>query len=271
MADRAGGFYLTCISNASMNVYEKNTQADFTNALTEPLELKDYEVALVEFSYTETWFNVTEDFDALIIAYKDPVENKQYQDTIKIEGGYYPSNKSFFQTINRKLKNNFTQYKFDENTFDYKPIPQKVTVRIPSGVTMLLTKTMSEICGFRTYLIGGYHNLKNDTNEISRFEADWAADVHRGLYTFYVYCNLISPQIVGDTKVPLLRTIPVKTRTGVEQVTKSFTNPHYLPLNKNYINSIEILIRDDTGQPISFQRGKTLVKLHLRPRAPAYL
>ena len=67
MSNSTAGFYVTCVSNACMDVYENNTQATFKNLLPEPLNLNNHEVALVEFSYTETWVNVREDFKAIII------------------------------------------------------------------------------------------------------------------------------------------------------------------------------------------------------------
>ena len=272
MADNSGaGFYLTLLSNASMSLCESNTQSEFKNILPEPLDLKDHEVALAEFSYTETWSNIKEDFIGLIIQRRDINTKVEYQDSITLEKGYYANNRIFFRYVNEKLKPLKDKYGFDSNTLEYKQIPQKVTIHLPPGVQMAMTSEMSDICGFEKKLLGGFNYFKNETSDTKHFEAEFAADVHLGLYTFYVYCDLVSPQIVGDARVPLLRTVPVKIRTGVEQVTKVFENPHYLPLAKNYVNSIQVYIRDDTGQPISFQRGKTIVKLHIRPRGSAYL
>lgn len=276
-------FYLTCVSNASCDIYPNNTQSDFKNLLPEPLNLPNHEIAIVEFSFSETWLNVQKKFTGIIVS-KDvpnkPTNNDDkptglttIQKNIEIEKGFYPTNMNFFTYINKKIKELDDDWNFLSETFEYKPVRQKVTVKVPPGVTMLMNKEMCEISGFTpdAHIIGDFRLLKNNSDTHNTVEADWVADVHMGLYTFFIYSDLVSPQIVGNVKVPLLRTVPIKQRRGVEQVTKTFIQPHYLPLAKSYIQSVEILIRDDTGNPISFQKGKCLVKLHIRPRAPRYL
>ena len=60
---------------------------------------------------------------------------------------------------------------------------------------------------------------------------------------------------MGNTYAPLLRTITVNENYEkyIEQV---FTAPHYIPLRVYNIESIEIDIRDDTGEKIQFEAGK---------------
>ena len=55
-------FYLTLPSDASMNLYPKNTAAEWTTKLQTPISLQgQWEVALVEFMYPNTAYNVPED------------------------------------------------------------------------------------------------------------------------------------------------------------------------------------------------------------------
>lgn len=285
MASQHNGFYMTVVSNASMDLYPENTQAVFRNILNEPLDLKNYEVALVEISYTETWFNVQDDFDALFISKEeeatdpltkapiDLVNSKSKpinQLNIKVEKGYYPTNKSFFEYLNKKLAKH-AEFGFGDKTFNYIGVRQEVEINLPKGVNMLLSKTMCEVTGFESKLLGGYRMLQNLSDVSKVIKPEYGCDIHRGLYTFFIYCDLVKPQMVGEQRVPLLRNVGIKTRKGVKQVTETFNSPHYMPLSKQYFENIEVHIKDDQGQPISFQRGKTLVKLHLRPCAPHYL
>ena len=49
---------------------------------------------------------------------------------------------------------------------------------------------------------------------------------------------------------------------------KYFATPHYVPLIKNYIDSIKITIKDSNDTLIKFSSGTdhVLVKLHFRPQ-----
>jgi len=79
-----------------------------------------------------------------------------------------------------------------------------------------------------------------------------------------VYTDIIEPRVVGDTLAPLLRLVP--RGTYGEDSVETFKNIEYIPLRTKYFSTIEIDIRDDTGRPIPFERGKVVVTLHFRQR-----
>jgi hypothetical protein len=81
-----------------------------------------------------------------------------------------------------------------------------------------------------------------------------------------VYSDVIEYQYVRDTFAPLLRTV-CRTGSFNETCEKIFTSPHYIPVRKSYIISINIDIRDTSGNPVQFSAptGKVLTKLHFRP------
>ena len=93
--------------------------------------------------------------------------------------------------------------------------------------------------------------------------ANRAADINQGFYALYVYSDLVQPQVVGDSLVPLLRAVPVKGKDG-DYIHHNYVAPMYLPLQRNYFSTVEINIRDDTGQPVSFETGKVIVTVHIR-------
>ena len=52
-------FYITLLSDSSMEYYPDNTVAKFTTKLPEAVELNgDYEVGLAEIIYPHTWCNI---------------------------------------------------------------------------------------------------------------------------------------------------------------------------------------------------------------------
>ena len=79
----------------------------------------------------------------------------------------------------------------------------------------------------------------------------------------YVYTDIVADELVGDAKVPLLRTVPIRGQMGeFEHI--EFRRPYYKPLTKGYISSILIEVKDDTGKDIEFTLGKVICKLHFR-------
>jgi hypothetical protein len=88
-------------------------------------------------------------------------------------------------------------------------------------------------------------------------------DLRAGLYSMYVYCDVVAPQVVGNVNAPLLRVVNVQG-SHTDIVDKVFTNPHYVPVLKREFESIEINISDDAGVPVNFKYGKIFVKLHFK-------
>ena len=79
----------------------------------------------------------------------------------------------------------------------------------------------------------------------------------------YVYTDIIQNQTTGDVKAPLLRVVPVTSKYGTVSCIH-YDRPHYLPLNRKDIHTIEIHLRDDQGELISFESGKVVVTLVFR-------
>jgi len=95
------------------------------------------------------------------------------------------------------------------------------------------------------------------------------SDITLGINYIVLYCDLLEHVLVGDTKVPLLRIFDAKGNNG-EMLHHSYDEPRYIPLQKKNVNSIEMDLRDDFGNPISFKNGKLVVTLHFRLAKKAY-
>jgi hypothetical protein len=86
----------------------------------------------------------------------------------------------------------------------------------------------------------------------------------------YVYCDLVEPQIVGDTMAPIIRMVNTdysKAKFG-ENITKSFVSLQYVPLMKLNFSTVEMDLRDSAGQLIPFCSGHSSVTLHFRRSLP---
>jgi hypothetical protein len=87
--------------------------------------------------------------------------------------------------------------------------------------------------------------------------------------TMYVYCDLIEHVTVGDVRAPLLRTFGMEKSLN-DVVQRNFPNLVYVPIQKKQFDTIEINIMTDTGEPMPFASGKSVVLLHFRRSSNPY-
>ena len=75
------------------------------------------------------------------------------------------------------------------------------------------------------------------------------------IFSQFIYTNIIKDTFIGDVQAKLLRTVPVKND---QPINLEFKTIYYQPVEVNYIQIIEIDIRDDTGKEIDFKEAVTL-------------
>ena len=82
-----------------------------------------------------------------------------------------------------------------------------------------------------------------------------------------ILTDIIEDQYYGDVRSPVLYTINLKSSNYIDTVT-TYENPHYIPVNKSVINSINISIYDLSGEPLKFSDlfSIVIIKLHFRKR-----
>ena len=83
--------------------------------------------------------------------------------------------------------------------------------------------------------------------------------------TIYVYMDVAESRIVGDSLLPLSRSLPVCGKHGAT-ISDRFNNIHDVPLLRKEFLTIEIDIRDDTGRRVPFVYGRVTVTLLFRRR-----
>jgi len=77
-----------------------------------------------------------------------------------------------------------------------------------------------------------------------------------------IYCDLITPQFVGENIVRVIRPIIIWPATGIHL----YQNIYYFPVEKSEFQDIRIEIRKLNGEPPEFQQTDVPVKvvLHFR-------
>ena len=101
-----------------------------------------------------------------------------------------------------------------------------------------------------------------DTTLLKTTESPFVADLF-SITAIYVYCDIVQPQIAGNTNVHLLRTIPVSGKSG-DVITETFTNIRYVLVQTKSFEDLQILLSSDAGDPVPFERGKVIATLYFR-------
>ena len=243
-------FYLTLPSNSSFRYYPDNKVTNFFTKLPKPIQLdRSYEVALVGIIYPHTWSNVQDGENIITFTEGANLPAKCY-----LPPGHYNSPASIIRVMNRELQ----KIAKDKVEFKFHTFSRKVSVSMEEGCKISLGQRLSEQLGYARSSIlqkSGY--------------GQQAVNLNRSLPSLYVYCDLVEPQFVGDSLSPLLRIVNIQGKDG-DIITKSYGNPRYLPLSKKYIDTVEIDIRDDTGEKVPFESGKVVATLHFRPAGTLY-
>ena len=275
-----------------MDIYPTNTIAKYITRLPKALEFdSEWEVGISEIIYPRTWYNV------LAGQCYGRVTNAEHKVTsrLRVPEGYYETVAEMLGAIAIKTfpmaHTNLVELqidydddaedtvsfvadaldKDDNNTMVYRYVDgvefgvvrrtQKVFIRLPQNVHLEISKTLAQVLGFEN------RKFASGNEYVSTF----AADINRSFATMFVYCDVVRESIVGNTTVPLLRTLNVEGRYG-DIIQKTYHAPIYVPLQRSYFDSIEINIRDDTGRLVPFESGKAIVTLHFRrSRNPYFL
>jgi len=228
-----------------MDVFPDNTLSHFLVKLPQTITLEgSWEVALMEIHYPHSWYNVVAGKNRILY---DATMGSEDHGIITLDAGYYHSIDSVIEAIRSKGLP-------DTISMVYNDTSKRVTVGLGPGAALFPFEGMAEMLGFPRRAI---HNT-----QVAPFQADI-----RTIYSLYVYSDLVEEQLVGDVRAPLLRIVNVEGENS-DIITHAYNKPYFLPLKKREFDTIEIYIRDDTGQKVPFQRGKVIVTLAFRKRRP---
>ena len=147
--------------------------------------------------------------------------------------------------------------------FDFLAKTQKIYLFVPEDVTLNFENDMHKTFGFLERRYKGLKKQPNGKRVVFKSEGTLKNYLNE-INTFYVYSDIVEYQVVGDVNAPLLRLVASNQTNGLNFMSKVFDSPHYLPVSRNNINTIEIDIRSSLGDPIYFTSGEVVVKLHFR-------
>jgi hypothetical protein len=248
-------FHITLPSNSCLEFNPQNTIARITVKLPETIRLDgDFEFGLAEIIYPHSWYNLNN-------------LTRQYWIGVKSEGSdirlyyvkseFYADGTVFANQLTKQCAKAFSYIVNFTVKFGYNSITNKFSVETKGSQNALfmsseLQKILEIVIG--TTPIGNQVVIATDVFELNR-----------SLNFIYVYCDVASYSIVGDTKAPLLRVCIINGKHG-EIIRTIFTHPHYVPVARKEFDSIQILLSTELGQPFPFLFGKSVAALHFRRR-----
>ena len=171
--------------------------------------------------------------------------------TKSLEKKSFKTAAEFLPVLNRYS----AQYKYD---FTYTENPLRFHLKCDGDYCLQLSPSLASVLGFSN------PNPQKALICPLNLSADKNPFLHRGIDTIFVYCDIVEPVLVGDVKVPLLVYYPYKTNEEGYNAYTEFLMPTYVGVNRSTLRTIEVQLRDATGECIPFAYGKTVITLHLR-------
>ena len=234
----------------------------------------DWEVALSEIMYPNSWFNINKGDGLVRIIYKDTAETEI---TCEIFPNKYSTPEQLVQALNFNIDTTLAEHEWQGGvqpqditdykvSFTYQKDLKRVVVKVAEPRIVqefYMSPLLSYMLGFEEAVVF----VKPSGVIKSAIMAEYPVDLKAGFYAMYVYCDLVENQVVGNSLVPLLRTVTIEGQHE-EVMCTIYNTPHYLPLARKEFDSIEISINDDQNKPVKFQFGKVIVKLAFRKQKP---
>ena len=132
----------------------------------------------------------------------------------------------------------------------------------PLNQSIVMTFELKQVMKFVFYNLKNFFSFDAVPNKLNAVMPGRINPIQR----MFVYMNIVEPIDLNNKFVRLLKLVNTQ---GVPYKTTQddFINPMYLPLQKGKISLIEVLIADETGEPVSFQSGTAVLTLHFRRAA----
>ena len=205
------------------------------------------QVALTGLHYPHTWSTIRTGVQQ---TFQYKVESKGHFETSVLKSTQFNTPTDLVKAMNASMiKEDQAKIKFT-----YNRSTRKVTVDVKQGAMVWITGDIAAVLGFG-----------EDSVLTEKTTSPFVADINGGFSSMYVYMDIVDAQFVGDVKVPLLRIVNTEGKYG-NNVHASFRNLQYVPVKVNAFETIEVNIKNDRDENVSFEFGKSIVSLHFRQR-----
>ena len=141
-----------------------------------------------------------------------------------MQAGFYGSPKDIVDELMKGLRLYYADEPLRVRLL-YMEFANKIQIQMAGG-KVTFSKDLGNMLGARC----------EEYTSRTTYHTDREIDIFQGIYSIFVYCDVVEPRIVGDVMTPLLTTIPVESSHG-DYIHKRFEKIHYHPLlRKNFTN-----------------------------------
>jgi hypothetical protein len=191
--------------------------------------------------------------------------------SVQLSAGFYESVQVLLDILMAKIKSVDNEYpalkEFSKDfKFEYDSFTNRITFDFGDYETIILSDKAQNFGVFGMTASQKYNHRDDYPMWDYEHKRKTILPLRPSLRIFksiFVYTDIIKDQIVGDTQVPLLGALPVIEKPG-NQLYWAFKHPFYIPITKQFIDTIEIKMTDETGKTIMFKDGLAIVRLHIR-------
>lgn len=250
-------FYLTLISNSSLDLYPNNKASSFTVHLPHKIILNEnWVVGLAELQYSYNFFNVSEGQNTFTYT------NGTYSSTRSIREGYYKSVSAIINEVLKETNDLGDWLQLDSAT-------NRVRIKLTDEITLPHSSSDDKNNKLRSFKFHGRLALQlgfmPDSNILKIDLSPYVGNVYFGIPDqMLVYSDIIEPQLIGYESSQVLKIVNTteKEINFGASCYRGFEKIHYVPVLKKEFDKVDIDIRDITGNFFPFRHGISSVKLH---------
>ncbi|GIY47584.1 uncharacterized protein CDAR_92771 [Caerostris darwini] len=203
------------------------------------------ELLKMQFPYSQPAGSIKDESFRVIVYKIFPTTRKESRmTTFIIPSGMYQEAKNLFKEF---------KYIILRLTTD-----SRVGLHAPQNTLVTFGEKLKDLLGFdrRTFGQGDY-------------KSEYAIELRAGITEVYVYCDIVSASLVGDSAASILKIIPVANEHN-DQIVKYFSVPLYFRVKKQFFDVIEIEMRTSSGTPIKFISDSNTIEFLISGLGDAY-
>ena len=206
-------------------------------------------------------------------------EGKQRSIRITLPAGSY-DNKAIIEIINNTIQNDATIQSFQEETkFDlstgktvYLELPKvidsygRTAIQLQEEIiNVSMSRELAYLLGFVNHPTKGESLIMIQNTTKHALLSSHQRPPNGGIFYYFLYCDLIEYQSIGNQKAPLLRIMPADENDTSQVETIQFERLYYYRITKDVISHIVPEIRSEFGELIQFKYADPLYMFHFRP------
>lgn len=260
-------FFLTLMSNSSLNYYNDNKTSGFSVHLAQKIQLTgDWVVALAELHYPYNFFNVTAGENAIFAEYNlkntqaensNILEQIEYKE-MRISQGFYKNTTCVVKAVNKQLSKLTHGDILSVDELDGRTVIDTDKCWESNLKSITFSSRLAMQLGFTP----GDNILDFD-------RSDNVGNVYFGIPDqMLIYTDVIEPVFVGHEKAQVIKIVntagAVRSCTFGDVHTVEFQHMHYTPVMKKEFEAISVDIRDCSGMYMPFRHGVSTIKLHFK-------